>query len=253
MLIECGKYPLCMKVYIQIIRYWIRLKSLDNKYMQEMLEIDLQKKMDGKGCWLKIVEYLMKYVNYDINDIGKNTDLKTFQQIFEKKLKETYEKCWSEESRPFNESKLIFLSEYKRNFMFESYIDNLNFQNRKAVSKLRLSDHNFPIEKLRYENKKREERLCEICNLNDIGNETHYMICCQNNEIVSKRKQFTNKIVKIVPELSKFNEMNLIKYCLLMADINVQYETAVYINEVLDSYKLIIEEEKNNKYVEILI
>ena len=56
----------------------------------------------------------------------------------------------------------------KRNFMFEPYIDNLEFQNRKAVSKLRLSDHKFPIEKLRYENKKREERLCEICNLNDI-------------------------------------------------------------------------------------
>ena len=27
MLIECGKYPLYMKVFIHIIRYWIRLKS----------------------------------------------------------------------------------------------------------------------------------------------------------------------------------------------------------------------------------
>ena len=137
--------------------------------------------------------------------------------------------------------------------MFEPYIDNLKFQNRKAVSKLRLSDHKFPIEKLRYEHKKREERLCEICNLNDIGNETHYMIWCQNNEIMSKRKQFINKIVKIVPELCKFNEMNPLKYCLLTADINVQYDTAVYINEVLDSYKLISEEDTNNKYIEILM
>ena len=51
--------------------------------MQEMLAIDLQKKMDGKGCWLKIVDYLMKYVNYDIS---KDKDLKKFQQNFEKKL-----------------------------------------------------------------------------------------------------------------------------------------------------------------------
>ena len=154
MLIECGKYPLCMKVYIHIIRYWIRLKSLDNKYMQEMLDIDLQKKIGVKGCWLKIVEYLRKYVNYDIS---KDKDLKKFQQNFEKKLKETYEKCWSEESRPLNESKLFFSREYKRNFMFEPYIDNLKFQNRKAVSKLRLSDHKFPIEKLRYENIKEKK------------------------------------------------------------------------------------------------
>ena len=46
------------------------------------------------------------------------------------------------------------------------------------------------------------------------------MIWCQNNEIMSKRKQFIDKIVKIVPELSKLNEMSLLKYCLLMADIN---------------------------------
>ena len=38
-----------------------------------------------------------------------------------------------------------------------------------------------------------------------------------------------------------------------MADINVQYETAVYINEVLDSYRLISEEDTNNKYIEILM
>ena len=58
----------------------------------------------------KIVEYLMKYVNYDIEyyDIGKDTDLKKFQQNLKKKLNETYEKCWSEESKPFNESKLFF-------------------------------------------------------------------------------------------------------------------------------------------------
>ena len=77
--------------------------------------------------------------------------------------------------------------------MFEPYIDNLKFQNRKAVLKLRSSDHKFPIKKLRYENKKGEERLCEICNLNDIGNETHYMIWYQNYEIISKRKQFINR------------------------------------------------------------
>ena len=38
-----------------------------------------------------------------------------------------------------------------------------------------------------------------------------------------------------------------------MADINVHCETAVYINEVLDSYKLISEEDSNNKYIEILM
>ena len=80
--------------------------------------------------------------------------------------------------------------------MFEPYIDNLKFQYRKAVSKLRLFDHKFPIENLRYENKKREERLCEICNLNDIGNEPYYMIWWQSNEITSKRDSLSIKLLK---------------------------------------------------------
>ena len=90
MLIEYGKYPLCMKVYIHIIRYWIRLQSLDNKYMQEMFDIDLQKKMNEEGCWLKIVEYLMKYVNYDIEyyDISKDKILKNFNKILKRNLKQ---------------------------------------------------------------------------------------------------------------------------------------------------------------------
>ena len=71
---------------LYIIRYWTRLKSLGNKYMQEMLDIDLQKKMDGKGCWSKIVEYLMKYVNYDIEyyDIGKIKIFKNFNKFSRK-------------------------------------------------------------------------------------------------------------------------------------------------------------------------
>ena len=34
-LTETGKYPIIMKIYIQILKYWVRLLSVKSKYVQE--------------------------------------------------------------------------------------------------------------------------------------------------------------------------------------------------------------------------
>ena len=108
-----------------------------------------------------------------------------------------------------NESKIEFLREYKRNFKFESYIDNLNFDNRKIVSRFRLSNHNLPIERLRYDNISREERLCGICDQNLLGNENHYMIWCQNYQLMKIREKFLSKVSKINPKITQLGENNI--------------------------------------------
>ena len=146
-----------------------------------------------------------------------------------------------------------FLCEYKRNFMFETYIDNLNYENRKTVSRFRLSNHNLPIEKLRYENIKKEDRLCEICNLHNVGNENHYMLECQSNDMKDIRENFVQEAIKLVPQLSLLDETNVIKYCLIMADRNLQYLTAVYIKNILNTYKLINESKINEEYIKIFM
>ena len=196
LLTECGKFPLCMKAYIQIIRYWVRLQTLDNKYMQELLKSELNKVKKERQTWLKVVEFLIKYTNCDINDIQKEdnpSNLSKFQNEFEQKIKRMFKQYWQVHmNRSFEESKMEFLCEYKRNFMFETYIDNLNYENRKTVSRFRLSNHNLPIEKLRYENIKREDRLCEICNLHNVGNENHYMLECQSNDMKDRRENFVD-------------------------------------------------------------
>ena len=89
-----------------------------------------------------------------------------------------------------------FICEYKRNFQFESYLDNLSFEYRSKVSKIRLSDHRLlPIEKLRYENIDRSERICDVCNLNEVEDENHYLISCSNDKINESRKDFIQKCI----------------------------------------------------------
>ena len=59
---ETGKYPICIKIFSQIIKYWERLKkgevSVLLKATADLNKID---KLSNKQSWLRIVEYLVKY------------------------------------------------------------------------------------------------------------------------------------------------------------------------------------------------
>ena len=256
-LAECGKYPLCMKIYIQIIRYWTRLRTSESKYMQELYKLEQQKRKMGKNSWLKIVDFLIKYTNYttDYLEMNDKESFIDFSHVhFENRIKEKYKTTWYENiSTSFSESKMEFLCEYKRNFKFEAYIDNLNFENRKIISKFRLSNHNLPIEELRYNNTKREERLCPICDLNVIGNENHYVLWCTNEAIKFARERFIENAIRVAPELQQLGNKNTIQYCIHMGDPKLHYITARYIYNVQNIYNIENEKIINCKYIDIFM
>ena len=82
------------------------------------------------------------------------------------------------------------------------------------MCKFRLSNHILPIEKLRYSNIKRDERLCPICNIKEIGDEYHYLLKCTNNCIEKLRDNFKNSVIGMSKELRKLDIINIIKYCI---------------------------------------
>ena len=55
-----------------------------------------------------------------------------------------------------------------------------------------MSNHNFPIERMRYTKTKQEERICTICNLNQVRDEMHYLLYCTNTKIENQRGEFIN-------------------------------------------------------------
>ena len=67
------------------------------------------------------------------------------------------------------ETKLNLYKTIKKNYDFEQYLDVLNKENRVSITRIRMSNHHFPIEKMRYMKIKREQRICTICNDNQVG------------------------------------------------------------------------------------
>ena len=94
-------------------------------------------------------------------------------------------------------SKLELYSRVKRVFGKENYVDLIwNSKARSAVTKIRISAHHFSIERGRYQNIERNDRVCTICDQNVMGNEIHYVMFCSNKLMVEEREIFLEIYIK---------------------------------------------------------
>ena len=79
-----------------------------------------------------------------------------------------------------NTNKLSFLKSLKGVYNSEKYLQIKNFSNRKAITKLKTSNHTLAIEAGRWTNIERENRLCTQCTLHKIEDEIHFLFHCTN-------------------------------------------------------------------------
>ena len=78
---------------------------------------------------------------------------------------------------------------------FEEYMGDIsNIKHRQAVTKLRISSHRLPVESGRYNNIPFDKRTCKHCNLNEVGNEQHYLMQCSNTLLKEIRYSFIQKL-----------------------------------------------------------
>ena len=192
-----------------------------------------------------MVEYLLQITNMQ-NWKASNNNVKendTLVQIFKKNIKDVFEIWWKKQAIITGENKLDFYYKYKTSFQYEKYLDNIPRHIRIHITRLRTSSHILPIEVQRYNNTnidntktKRQDRKCEICTLNEMGDEDHYLLRCNNNEMNITRHNFICNIRKEIPQLQKFSEKNIIDYCMNMSDENIQVPMGRYIrkNQMLE-------------------
>ena len=132
----------------------------------------------NKSCWLKAIDSLLNLVHKTCAD---------FQYLNEKeastKVRNILTSIFIKKAQTALHAnrKLTIYKKIKHNYLFEPYLAKVvDFKKRVAVSKMRLSAHNLPIETGRYSNTPRQSRCCGVCNQNEIGDEFHCMVCPQH-------------------------------------------------------------------------
>ena len=190
-----------------------------------------------KRSWMKMIYFLIKSTDFTekANSV-KDIDVK--MKTFKSRLQMTFQQWWKSQAIVTGVNKLDFYYKYKKHFIFEKYLDNIPKTSRMQITRLRLSSHPFPIETGRYSKKgiKRNDRVCKICHLSEVGDEEHYLRRCENSLLIDTRNKFISDIKQKCQQMVNFEVDNIIDYCILMNDQNIQLPMAIYTKEVIETF-----------------
>ena len=173
---ELGKFPLQLKVHSQMIKYFLRLThSTANDVINDAFicakEINSQ--------YFQTVTKLLKSNGFSyVISSPLSVDKHKFDKEFYTGLKDNYiqEFRYSSSSKTSDYGCLYLdLNSYE----FQNYLDNItNIDHRKTLIKLRTGNYCLFIEKGRYENIDRRERLCLLCS-KEVEDLMHFIFKCE--------------------------------------------------------------------------
>ena len=120
-------------------------------------------------------------------------------------MKDQYIQSW--ENEVSNNSICYNYRMFKTIFCYEQYLSTLERPLRDYLIRIRLSNHRLPIHSKRFVDIPRNERLCELCNLGEIGDEYHYIFVCKDERIVRERNVNIKQYYRNRPNAMKYQRV----------------------------------------------
>ena len=205
---ELGRVPMIVYRKFHMLKYWSKLlKSGENtitKKVYNMLKSDADTGVSyGGSNWAYQIESIL-------DDIGlsyvwlQQAEIDVPLSLIKQRLFDSYYQSWY--SNINNSNRLLSYAGFKHEFKFEKYLDFIGERKyRTALSKFRLSSHNLNIERGRYEGIPRDERLCNVCNMNAVETEYHFLLVCPR--YTDLRRKFLKPYFCHWPSINKFNTL----------------------------------------------
>ena len=119
----------------------------------------------------------------------------------------------------------------------EKYLIEIqNVKQCQAVTKLRISAHILPVETGRYKNIPYCDRVCRHCDLNEVGDEQHYVTSCRNTMFATSRQDFIDDLYKINHSFIFFKLEDLFHYVMAMHDTSIMRRLSEYCYDILSVF-----------------
>ena len=179
---ETNRSSLITKVIDKMIGYWIHIKNSPSSIIQDELELSKQLHREGKTSWFTSITKIAE-ITGNRNEFGDY--IKTENKS---KIQKILDKMWYSKRNEYSQGKVRLYTHLKVRPGFEQYLNLSNPNLRKFITKRRISEHKFPIEIARFENKAPPERICPLC-CEGIGDVCHYLAECNNEEIKKVRHE----------------------------------------------------------------
>ena len=233
---DTGRLPLVYQSIKLSLNYFKRLMSINPKTfvsaafreqksmnlpwyrnIESLLKIDEIYSLDHVAAFRTIKNLKPTTIKHD-QSLGPLTHTRAVKPLKSRKFRvnkiilnitNNFKQHW--ESQKSMSSKLAFYHSIKSEFNREPYLDLVKgFSRRYSTTKLRISAHDFQIEKGRYINLPRDQRICQWCKTNMglkvIEDEPHVLYEC---ELYSKHRSRLFSNLEKTPDI-KINEVQTI-------------------------------------------
>ena len=186
---ELGRLPIDCHIKVQSLIYLARLYTSDiNPLLEESFQLSESLDASGVYTWVSYAKDILSESEIDIERLKACRDQKSLNNIkkyIKCQMHTYYSKLFENKLNSIDEkSKLFFYKKLNIKFLTKPYLSISNFEFRRLITKLRISDHVLLIEKGRHFKIPREERLCQKCKLLD--DEIHFLLHCTINSNLRK-------------------------------------------------------------------
>ena len=209
-LAETGQYPLAVDIQLNMVKLWIKILTCDKDQLiwiayDSMLKSKVH--LSNSKCWTRKIQELLFRVGFGY--IWENQmvpDVKKFLNMLKQRLQDIHiQECYSSIE---NNSRCMLYKHLKPVYSMENYLKcNYHRDFRQYLTKLRLSSHKFLVERGRWVKPKinYNERLCTLCDENDIEDEYHILMKCKY--FVNLREKYISKKYYKRPSMYKFQKL----------------------------------------------
>ena len=142
-----------------------------------------------------------------------------------------------EETKQLTRTKLDLFCKTKTDFGLSFHLNSqLNFKERRALTKFRTSSHNLPVETARYEGvEDRSHRLCPLCN-EAIGDEAHYLTECSYEPFIELRTPLLTLVNNKYPNFPSLNKTDKTVHLLNNPDIQILAQVGKFAHEIMVTF-----------------
>ena len=249
---ELGRFPLYVKVFKHVVKYWHRLAGMpENSILRAAANESKNLYLSHQPSWIGGIEALLassdlgKYFNEPSTISGNN-----LAECVSKRAKDEFIEYWKGQIDPTRNSKmpgkisqgnggkLRTYKCFKNIFGLEKYLINVkNSASRASMTRFRISAHELMIEKGRYLGLNVNDRQCPVCK-SDIEDEIHFFANCTHYQ--SRRKLMFDKISNKCSNFTTLSDRDKVFWLMNNEDSEVNILVANFIRECFESRKSLL-------------
>ena len=156
-----------------------KISTILYKWVKTLYDQNEDDQNTFKSDWLNQIKTSLDNMGYsyifnDTNSFNNNQ----FKNSIKLRLKDIYDQKWAESV--FNNSVCLNYRAMNTQKILKEYLVNLPSQYMFALCKFKCANHKLPIVVGRYEGLSIDDRICTLCDRNDIGDEFHYLFKCNH-------------------------------------------------------------------------